>query len=264
MMRKLLDRLNPTRRLPPAMRRYLALPDRLWLGWLVVSGLALAIGGVTATTAEQPLDAGGIPPAETSPPAVVAEEQAAESAPVAVPVVPDLEGVLAEGAEIAVTGATSFTLRRSGGQIQLSGAGLPVLELMGDGDELRLLDAHGATHYRLKAKQADKGKLYDAAGTYRWRVKCESEEGEEACKVYDPDGNKQHRAKVKADSFNVYGSGEQRLYKGKLKNGRYQVRDEAGNTVLDIRGAASLKEAALLALPLDVPARVLLWAYAGR
>lgn len=274
MLRKLLDRLNPARQLPQAMRRYLALPNYLLLGWLVASGLVLfAAAGVDATAPEAPLEAGGATPAES--PALPPDEDAdnaeqeqpaaADSGePAPAPARPDLDAALAEGAEIGVSGSASFTIRRAAGQLRVEGGGLPPMAVVGDGDELRLLGPDGAALYRLKAKSADKGKLYDAAGAYRWRVKCESEDGEEACKLYDPDGNKLHRVKIKADSFNVYGAGDQRLFKGKLKNGRYQVRDEAGNTVLDVQGAASLKEAALLAIPLEVPARILLWAYAGR
>jgi len=268
-MRKLLNRLDPTRQLPQTMRRYLALPTYLVLGWLVISGLALFIASrVDATApATPPAESSATPPGENA--AAAAPEQPAADAPAedseappADPLLPDISAMLADGAEIGASGSSVFTIRGSAGQVSLESGG-QTLTMLGDGNELRLLDPNGATVYRLKAKQADKGKLYDAAGTFRWRVKCESEGGEEGCKLYDPDGNKLHRVKIKADSFNVYGSGDQRLYKGKLKNGRYQVRDETGNNVLDIRGAASLKQAALLALPVDAPVRALLWAYAG-
>ncbi|BBL72621.1 hypothetical protein [Methylogaea oryzae] len=253
MLRKLINRFNPTRQLPQAMRRYLALPGYLWLGWVVASGLILFVGAQVEATAPD-----AAPPASSaSPPVADDGGQPSADAPAAelLPAVP------ADGATIGVSGSSAFSIRRSGGRWLVDAAGAPPLELAGGGEEWRMLDRDGATVYRLKTRTAEEGKLYDAAGVFRWRVKCGAEEGEEACKLYDAAGDKQLRVKIKADGFNVYGAGDRRIYQGKLKSGRYQVRDETGAAALDIEGAASLKAAALLALPLEVPVRVLLWAH---
>jgi hypothetical protein len=277
MIRKLLDRLDPTRQLPEPMRRYLELPNRLLLAWLLVSALLLA--GPAVLVRAGMIDAetrlAHENPAESAAPETLAEsdtDAAAESepwtppaeTPMALALAGDLDAQLPERAEITVAGATAFTLRRSGDKVLLSGSGLPVLQLAGDAEALRVETSDGKPVYRLKIKEADQGKIYDAAGRFLFRLKCETEDGEDACKLYDPAGNKLNRVKLKGDSFNVYGPGSGRLYKGKLKNGAYQVRDEADKTVLTLRGAGSLKEAALLSMPVEPAVRMLLWRHAGR
>jgi hypothetical protein len=279
MIRKLLDRLDPTRQLPQPMRRYLGLPNRLFLIWLLLSAALLAgpamlvragmmdaesplTQEVSAESADPETPAGSTIGSDAD---VSAESETPPAeASMALALAGDLDTQLPERAEIAVSGPASFTLKRSGDKVLLSGSGLPFLQLAGDAETLRMETRDGNPVYRLKIKEADQGKVYDAAGNFLFRLKCETEDGEEACKLYDPAGNKLNRVKLKADSFNVYGSGSERLYKGKLKNGAYQVRDEAGNAVLTIRGAGSPKEAALLALPVEPAVRVLLWRHGGR
>lgn len=275
MIRKLLDRLNPTRQLPDPMRRYLALPRRLFLAWMLLS--ALLVAGPSLLVRAGILSP-EIPVEEE--PAAVAEEfsqppseaASAESdlpsapdtaAPVALALAGNLDAQLTEAGEIAVTGPAPFSLKRSGDKVLLRGPNLAALQLAGDAERLEVQTLEGATVYRLKVKEADQGKIYDAAGQFLFRLKCETEDGEAACKLYDAAGNKLNRVKLKADSFNVYGAGSERLYKGKLKNGAWQVKDEAGNTVLAIRGAGSLREAALLAMPVDPAVRMLMWRHAG-
>jgi hypothetical protein len=277
MLRRLLDRLDPTRGLPKPMRRYLGLPNRLLLGWLVLTLLIPVAAAqlqrwgvidlaqappqaVAETAAAQPAD--GVSPAEPEPgeSLALAETGAApaEAEPQRAP------PLLAEGGEIAVGGSTPFSLRNDAGRIMLAIPGRAPLELTGDDGDWRLRDGAGQVVYRLKVKSEEKGKIYDGAGTYRFRLKCENEDGQDGCKLYDPAGNRLSRVKIKDDSFNVYGAGEDRLYKGKLKNGVYEIRDEAKRSVATIGGAGSLQQAALLALPAEIPVRVLLWRHAGR
>jgi hypothetical protein len=267
MIRKLLDRLNPTRQLPKPMRRYLALPGRLFLAWLLVSAVLVqaAIHGAATAPADEPVAQAEAPADESEsesadPPAVLPPTEA----PAVLALAGNLDAQLPAGGEIAVSGSTAFTLTRSGDQVILAGPGLPTLQLAGDGEELRVRTPEGATVYRLKVKAADQGKIYDAAGSYLYRLKCEAEDGEETCKLYDAAGHKLNRVKLKGDSFNVYGAGSERLYKGKNKSGAWQVRDEADHSVLTIRGVGSLREAALLAMPVEPAVRVLIWRHGGR
>lgn len=273
MIRKLLDRLNPTRQLPEAMRRYLALPGRLFLAWLLVSALLVAgpallvrAGILSADTAPaaEPVAEAEPPEDEPEPSAAPALTPPAATPPMALALAGNLDAQLPDAGEIAVTGPVPFTLQRSGDKVLLSGPALPSLQLVGDGENLRVQTPEGVTFYRLKVKDADQGKIYDAAGHHLFRLKCEAEDGEDACKLYDAAGHKLNRVKLKADSFNVYGAGSERLYKGKFKNGAWQVRDEADNTVLTIRGTGSMREAALLAMPVDPVVRVLMWRHGGR
>jgi hypothetical protein len=276
MVHKLLDRLDPTRRLPDPMRRYLGLPNRLLLAWLLVSALLLA--GPTVLVRAGVIDATLLAPENPVEPTVpeafieldtgAAVEPESWTPPTETPSVlalaGDLNAQLPERAEITVSGSASFMLRRSGDKVLLSGSSLPTLQLAGDAETLRVETPDGKPVYRLKIKEADQGKVYDDAGRFLFRLKCETEDGEDTCKLYDPAGNKLNRVKLKGNSFNVYGPGSGRLYKGKLKNGAYQVRDETDQTVLTLRGVGSLREAALLSLPVEPAIRVLFWRHAGR
>lgn len=245
------------------MRRHLALPGRLFLAWLLVSAVLVqaSIHGAATVSAGKPV-AQAVAPANKPEPASLAALPPAE-APTALALAGNLDAQLPAGGEIAVSGSTAFTLARSGDRVILAGPGLPTLQLAGDGEELRVRTPEGATVYRLKVKAADQGKIYDAAGHSLYRLKCEAEEGEETCKLYDAAGHKLNRAKLKGDSFNVYGAGSERLYKGKYKSGAWQVRDEADRIVLTIKGAGSLREAALLALPVEPAVRMLIWRHEG-
>lgn len=277
MSRKLLDRFNPTRGLPKPMRRYLGLPNRLWLIWLALSVLVPA--GAVLLFRWGVLDLAPESQAMEEPAvAVAADDAAAEGTgtPVMAAVAPSAgspsamaEGAaaperplpLAEGAEISAAGAVSFTLRNQNGRLFVDASGLPPMELTGEAGGWRLLDGAGQVVYRLEAREDGQGKLYDAGGNYRFRLKCEAEEGVEACKLYDPAGNKLYRVKLKDDSFNVYGAGEERLYKGKPKHGRYELRDENTRVFATLEGVDGLKSAALLSFPVEVPVRVLLWCH---
>ena len=289
MVRKILDFLNPTRRLPEPMRKYLRVPNRLFLGWLVLTVLVPA--ALLQMNAWGLVDLNPPPPAsEAEPPAVEispadrsdqAEFEDGAPPPIAGESIPAPDSgvsgespasgamamagaAMADGARIVVTGPQPFTLRRSGDLVQVEIPGRAAMSLAGAPGDFRLVDAAGTLVYRLKVKEGEKGKLFDGGGTYRLRVKCETEQGDESCKLYDPDGKRLQRVKIKGDSFNVYGVGEDRLYKGKLKDGTYVLRDEGKATLGSVTGVASLKEAALLSMPVDIPVRVLLWRYAGR
>jgi hypothetical protein len=266
MLRRLLDRLNPIRGLPQPMRRYLNLPRRLLLIWLVAT---LLLPVAVALLQRWGLIDLGAAPAEPKPGAVA--EQSAETEPVETAAFSALAPAqagetaapLAESGQIEVSGAAGFTLVRRGERVTVSAAGQAPLELIGEDGGWRLRDGAGQVVYRLEAKSEEKGKIYDAAGNYRYRVKREDEDGPETCKLYDAAGNRLHRVKVKDDSANLYGAGEDRIYKVKLKNGVHEVRDEGKRTVATVRGSDSLKQAGLLALPLEVPLRVLIWSYCG-
>lgn len=276
MIRKSLNRLNPTRQLPRPMRRYLALPNWLFMAWLAISGAALigpALLRAKPTAPENPPAQTGLVEVESSASAMAEPDtQAAEAVPTRPPVqaptilalAGDLDTQLRPGAGIYATGSASFSLQRNGDRVELTRPGQPALLLEGDGESLRMRTAQGQLAYRLKVKEEDQGKVYDGTDGFLFRLKCETEDGEDACKLYGPTGEKLSRVKFKADSFNVYGTNGNRLYKGKSKNGTWETRDEAGRTVLTLRGAGSLREAALLALPVEPAVRVLLWRHAGR
>lgn len=276
MIRKLLNRLNPTRQLPRPMRRYLALPNWLFMAWLAISGAALigpALLRAKPTAPENPpaqtgpVEIDSSAPAMTEPDSPAAEAVPAPppaQAPTVLALAGDLDAQLRPGAGIYATGSTAFTLQRNGDRVELTRPGQPVLLLEGDGESLKMRTAQGQLAYRLKVKGGDQGKVYDGTDGFLFRLKCETEDGEDACKLYGPTGEKLSRVKLKADSFNVYGADGQRLYKGKPKNGAWEARDEAGRTALTLRGAGSLREAALLALPVEPAVRVLLWRHAGR
>lgn len=276
MTRKLLNRLDPTRQLPQPMRAYLALPNRLVRIWLVATGMLLA---ALMLTAEPVRSAGG--GQEPAPPEVPATAPEAETTgavreaarnqdlpaaaePLQLALAGDIDAQLPDGSVIAVSGDTAFSLKREGDRVILMGSGPAPLVLRGNGEELRVENAGGGPVYRLTIKEGDQAKIFGAADDYRYRLKCEAEEDADACKLYDPAGTKLYRVKIKGDSFNVYGAGTDRLAKGKLKKGVYVVRDESERTVLTLRGVGSLREAALLALPVEPAIRALLWRHAGR
>lgn len=267
MIRKSLNRLNPTRQLPQPMRRYLGLPNWLFMAWLVISG-AVLIGPAllrAKTTAQENSPAQSEPvEIESSVPVLAEPDSPATEAPMVLAMAGDLDGQLRPGAGIYVTGSANFSLQRNGERVELTQSDQPLLRLEGDGESLRLRTEQGQLAYRLKVKEEDQGKVYDEADNFLFRLKCEAEDREDACKLYGPTGEKLSRVKFKADSFNVYGADGQRLYKGKLKHGAWEAKDEAGRTVLSLRGARSLREAALLALPVEPAVRVLLWRHAGR
>ncbi|MCX7108557.1 MAG: hypothetical protein NTX45_00215 [Proteobacteria bacterium] len=256
---------DPTRHLPMPMRRYLGLPNRLFVIWLLLSGLAL---GVYFWQASDYHGGGDEPPArvgiahapqatasDSGPPTTATPTRnplaaAAQLAPT------QTTGMVAD---ITVSGAPSFTLKKNGNKVLISvPAGVP-LELVDGGGGTHVQTQAGELLYRLKAKEDGQGKIYDATGQFRYRLKCESEDGEENCKVYDGLGKLLNRVKIKADSFNVYADGSDRLYKGKFKNGAYVLKTEAGSIAAGIQGANGLKEAALLALPVEIPLRLLFW-----
>jgi hypothetical protein len=247
-MFKWLDRLDPVRRLPKPMRRYLATPNRWFLAWLVVSSVALSAGLSGQTPSKTPVAAD--PPPQTLAPAPVAPAPMARA-----PVSPAVN--------IAVAGSQNFTLSSQDKGILITLQGQPTWLVREDADGLRVETEQANVVYRLRTKGDEQGRVYDAAGGLRFRLKCETEEGEEACKVYDGQAALLNRFKLKADSFNLYGADAQRLFKGKWKKGQYVVRNEADAVDLNVTGAASLKVAALLAVPVEVPVRVLLWRYAG-
>ncbi|MGZ8219319.1 hypothetical protein [Methylomagnum sp.] len=299
MIRKTLNRLNPTRQLPKPMRRYLSLPNWLLMAWLVISGALLgpslldrtgavatesppiAIEPVEPTALETPAPDNNVAPARVgfdsaqpmgssaaTPASAGFGSVQPTNSPAATPSVlalaGDLDTQLRPGAGIYATGSANFSLQRNGDRVELTRPGQPVLLLEGDGESLRMRTTEGRLVYRLKVKEEDQGKIYDGTDSFLFRLKCEAEDGEDACKLYGPTGEKLSRVKFKADSFNVYGPNGERLYKGKSKSGVWEARDEAGRTALSLRGAGSLREAALLALPVEPAVRVLLWRHAGR
>lgn len=229
-MRKLLNRLNPTRQLPKPMRRYLGLPNRLFLIWLVLSGLLLGV---------------------VSPKRVHAAEA---------PAAPSASSIVAS---VEVSGAQAFTLKGKGGKIFITPKGQPPMALVDDADGPQVQTVEGKLVYRLKPDADGQLRIFDSAGSLRQRLKCETEDNEETCKLYDGQATLLNRFKLKPDSFNVYGTGSERIYKGKLKNGGYVLKTEADARLLEIKGVRTLKAAALLSLPVEVPIRALLWRQAG-
>ncbi len=254
-MRNWLDRLNPIRQLPKPMRRYLAMPNRLFLAWLVLSGFILVTSLPGQTETSQPATSIIPPEQDLSAPPVAANLAVTPQAPRALAVPHSV-------ANIAVSGLQSFTVIGKDGRIFVTPQGQPALVLANDADGLQVQTEAGALVYRLKLKGDEQGKVYDAAGGLRYRLKCETEDNEETCELYDGQAALLNRIKLKQDSFNVYGPGSQRLYKGKLKNGQYVLKTEADEGVLNIKGVNTLKAAALLALPVEISIRALLWHHA--
>lgn len=245
-MRKQLNRLNPTRQLPKPMRRYLGLPNRLFLIWLVLSGLLL--GASLHRQSKSPPPA---PATETQP------ESRFDFSP--------LSSAYAEGivASVDVSGPQAFTLKGKGGKIFITPQGQPPLALVDDAGGPQVQTVAGDLVYRLKLDADGQMRIFDGAGALRQRMKCETEDNEETCKLYNGQATLLHRFKLKPDSFNVYGTGSERIYKGKPKNGKYVLKTDADAKVLEIGGVHSLKAAALLSLPVEVPIRALLWRQAG-
>ncbi len=247
--------INPTRHLPKPMRQYLGLPTKLFVLWLLLSGLAFAmyfwnLSNKSPDIAQSTAEAGIEPMPPTATPPVTAMQNLTETQAVS--------------KSITVSGLPDFNLQKTSEKVLISTPGAPAMVLIADADEPRVQTQAGQLIYRLKTKDDGQSKIYDASGTYRYRLKCETEEGEDTCKLYDDQGAVINRVKVKADSFNVYADGSQRLYKGKFKNGAYVLKTEAGDKTASIQGVDSLKEAALLSMPVEIPLRVLLWHQGSR
>ena len=245
-----LDRNDPTTHLPKPMREYLGFPNKIFLLGLALSGLALAVFYWNMPPQEKKI-------AEAT--AEFASEQTQPNSikPATLPQAlnqPDLPAV-----NITVSGQTRFTLQTKANKILIDIANEKPLELLNDADRSLVQTPTGQLLYRIKPRDDGQGKIYDSSGDYRYRLKCESEDGEVTCKLYDGLDKLLNRVKIKADSFNIYADGQQRLFKGKLKNGAYVLKTEDGETVATLQGAGSLRDAALLSLPVEIPLRALLW-----
>lgn len=137
------------------------------------------------------------------------------------------------------------------------------LRLVGDAKEARLVDAEGTPRYRLVFVDPSKARILGSSGELLWRVKRERDGGEETFKLYDGSDTIRHRVKVKADSFNVYATGSERIAKGKPRDGGFESRRESGGSDAIVSGDASLRQAAVLSMPVEPAVRVLLWLQAG-
>lgn len=241
-----LFRYRLSRSLPRAIRRYIGLPTRLAIAWIVLTGVGLFIFRVmhAPASAQQVLaDAARALPTSLSEPASILGPQ---------------RWVKAKGShgEIAIE-------RGPDDVITATFNGDKPLRLVGDAKEARLVDAEGEPLYRLVFVDPSKARILGAAGGLLWRVKRESDGGEETFKLYDGSDTIHHRVKVKADSFNVYGSGSERIAKGKPRDGGFESRRESGGTDAIVSGDASLRQAAVLSMPVEPAVRVLLWLQAG-
>jgi hypothetical protein len=245
-----MNQSNPTRHLPKPMRQYLGFPNKVFLLWLALSGLALAVIHWK------------MPPQDTKiaeAPAKLASQQAQPNQ-----VTPNATAQARKPSDlpavnITVSGQTRFTLQTQANKILVDIADGQPLELVNNANGALIQTPTGQLLYRLKPRDDGQGKIYDSSGDYRYRLKCETEDGEVTCKLYDGQDTLLNRVKVKAESFNVYAAGSERIYKGKLKNGAYVLKAENGETVATLQGAGSLRDAALLSMPVEIPLRALLW-----
>lgn len=237
-----MGKIQPFDVLPLPVKKHLRVPYYFALVWIAVLGLVLANLMFRGRLAEAPPD--------SLPPEAEATNPAAAAALAAQPV-----------RQISVSGDVRIEVTlEAGDNVKISGPGLDGLSLVGSPtEELRLKDSAGKTLFRLKLKdQEDKGKLYDRQGKVVYRLK--ADDAEHKLKVRRPDNSDLYRMKVKEDKFNILNSAGVRILKGKFKGGRIVVRtDPQDETVLTIDGARDLEEAALLAIPLEAPYRLLLW-----
>lgn len=239
-------RYRLSRSLPRAIRRYIGLPTRLAMAWIVLTGVGLLVFRVMQgpASAQQVLaDAARSLPMSLSEPTKILAAQ---------------RWVKATGShgEIAIE-------RGADDVITATFNGKQTLRIVGDAKEARLVDAEGTPLYRLVFVDPSKAKILGAAGGLLWRVKRESDVGEETFKLYDSSDTIRHRVKVKSDSFNVYGSGSDRIAKGKPRDGGFESRRESGGTDAIVSGDASLRQAAVLSMPVEPAVRALLWLQAG-
>ena len=242
---------DPTRHLPKPMRQYLGLPVKLFVVWVLLSGLAVAL------FYSGKLPQGNGPAEQPSP---ISTNQTLPVAPTPVSAVQDQPLKDMPTVNINVSGPKSFSLQTQGNKVLIAIAGEKPLELVDVDDGKQVQTQTGSVLYRLKDREDGQVKIYDASEAFRYRMKCETEEGDETCKLYDGQGILLNRVKVKADSFNVYATGSQRIYKGKMKNGSYVLKNESGDSIGSIQGVSGLKDAALLSFPVEIPLRALLWA----
>ena len=253
MINKKTDQRDPTSHLPEPMRQYLGLPMKLFLLWILLSGLAVALfywGSLPQSGhAEKPTQTGTSQTPPLVPMSVPTAKQ--DQAP---------KGMPSVTVNISVSGPAGFSLRTTGNAILIGIAGAKPLELVDDEYGKHVQTQTGQLLYRIKGREDGQGKIYDASDAYRYRLKCETEDKEDTCKLYDGQGTLLNRVKVKADSYNVYAADSQRIYKGSMKNGSYVLKNEAGDAVASIQGVGGLMDAALLSFPVEIPLRALLWA----
>ena len=242
---------DPTRHLPKPMRQYLGLPVKLFVVWVLLSGLAVGL-----------FYSGKLPqgksPAE--PPSPISTNQTLPVAPTPVSPAQNLQPKNMPAVNINVSGPKSFSLQNQGNKVLIAITGEKPLELVNTDDGKQVQTQTGAVLFRLKSREDGQAKIYDESNAYRYRMKSETEEGEDTCKLYDGQDTLLNRVKVKAESFNVYAASSQRIYKGKMKNGSYVLKNESGDSIGTLQGVSGLKDAALLSFPVEIPLRVLLWA----
>ncbi len=239
------SRYRLARYLPSAIRRHLGLANRLVVAWLVISAFSIGLIRATpSTVAAQQLVAGGrvLPQALPLPTTLLAPSRVVK--------------VSSPGGEITIERADDAIIADIGSD-------QPRLRVEGDAAEARLVGPGGETRFRLEFVDGSKARILDDAGNQLWRVKRELEGSEETFKLYDLDDTIRHRAKVKPDSFNVYGTGSTRVAKGKPRDGGFETRYENGSRGTIVAGDVSLRQAAVLSLPLEPAVRVLLWVQAG-
>lgn len=229
--------------LPPAIRRYVGLPTRLAVAWLVFSALGLFAlrAFVSPVAAQQLLSPAALPRSLPEPASLLGVRQSV---------------VVGGAGDLSITRGEDDTVTAT------CGSG-PPLRVVGDATDVRLVDADGTPRYRLELVEPTKSRILDGSGDLVWRVKREIEGGEETFKLYDGTDTIRHRTKIKSDSFNIYASGSERIAKGKPRDGAFESRPESGGASSLVTGPVTLRQAAVLSLPVAAPVRALLWIQAG-
>jgi hypothetical protein len=231
------------------------LPTRLAVAWLVISAVGISPLGISALG----LSALGLAALRMGGSPAAAQQLLAPAAPPRA--VPEPAALLGARQSV-VAGDLSITCGDDGTLTAACGsAGL--LRVVGDPKAARLVDTDGATRYRLEVVEPTKSRILDGSGDLVWRVKREIEGGEETFKLYDGTDTIRHRTKIKPDSFNIYASGSERIAKGKPRDGAFESRPESGGASSLVTGPVTLRQAAVLSLPVAAPVRALLWIQAG-
>lgn len=166
------------------------------------------------------------------------------------------------GAEVSIKGEAELKIRCDGSHGVVRQARAAVEGRLADGTvlektsaEVRVVDAAGAIIARLERGKSEPI-LSGAAGPV-YRVK---QEGEQTRLVGAADGKLVYRIKLKADKANLYDGTGARIRHVKAKEDGFGVKDEKDRPLMKIKGTATLAEAARLAVPLEWPYRLALWA----
>ena len=252
-------KVDPMTLLPPHMREHIRPRHAGTKAWLFVSMLLVVIAVGRDMTSEPRLERG--PDTKKASTAETTEQEIPWTAREALPVAPETEDaagtIPAHESElvIKVKGDQEFKIKHKDKGVRFYWNGQTYkLEL--DGDKLELKLGGEGTQYHLKKKE-EKWNLYHL-GTRVYHVK--SPDAGKSYAIYDNDGTKRFRVKIKRTSFNVYDGAGERLFKGKYKYGEHVVRDKRDDSkVLTLAGELTLEEAAMLSFPVEPPYRALLY-----